>query len=63
MGMALSTLLVLTGPIFSGEGDKFSTRLMQIGTAAVYIIMAHRLTAEMWPKEKVPEVERILEVE
>lgn len=54
-GMALSTFLVLTGPIFSGEGDdagdKFSTRLLQIGAAAVYIIMAFRLTAEMWPKE------------
>lgn len=55
-GMALSTFLVLTGPIFSGEGDdagdKFSTRLLQIGAAAVYIIMAFRLTAEMWPKEE-----------
>lgn len=54
-GMALSTFLVLTGPIFSGEGDdagdKFSTRLLQIGAAAVYIIMAFRLTAEMWPKD------------
>lgn len=56
-GMALSTFLVLTGPIFSGEGDdagdKFSTRLLQIGAAAVYIIMAFRLTAEMWPKDEV----------
>ena len=53
-GMALSTLLVLTGPIFTGEGDdagdKFSARLLQIGAAALYIIMAFRLTAQMWPK-------------
>lgn len=53
-GMALSTLLVLTGAIFTSEGDdaqdKFSTRLFQIGAAAVYIIMAFRMTTAMWPK-------------
>lgn len=53
-GMALSTLLVLTGPIFSGEGaeasDKFSTRILQISAAAFYIVMAFRMTAELWEK-------------
>ncbi len=55
-GMALTTLLVLTGPIFTGAGDdaqdKFSTRLFYIGLAATYIIFAFRITAQMWPKEK-----------
>ena len=55
-GMALTTLLVLTGPIFTGAGDdaqdKFSTRLFYIGLAATYIIFAFRITAQMWPKEE-----------
>ncbi len=58
-GMALSTLLVLTGPIFTGAGDdaqdKFSTRLLQISAAAIYIVMAFRMTAQMWPSEEVEE--------
>lgn len=58
-GMALSTLLILTGSIFTSEGDdaqdKFSTRLFQIGAAAVYIIMAFRMTAAMWPKQPLEE--------
>jgi hypothetical protein len=56
-GMALTTLLVLTGPIFTGAGDdaqdKFSTRLFYIGLAATYIIFAFRITAQMWPKEEI----------
>ena len=62
-GMAMSTLLVLTGPIFSGEGseagEKFSTRLFQIAAAAVYVIMAIRLFTEAWPVGKsTPVTER-----
>ena len=56
-GMALSTLLILTGSIFTSEGDdaqdKFSTRLFQIGAAAIYIIVAFRMTAALWPKQPV----------
>jgi hypothetical protein len=56
-GMALTTLLVLTGPIFTGAGDdaqdKFSTRFFYIGLAATYIIFAFRITAQMWPKEEL----------
>ena len=59
-GMAMSTLLVLTGPIFSGEGsvagEKFSTRLFQIAAAAVYVIMAIRLFTEAWPVGKTTPV-------
>ena len=56
-GMALTTLLVLTGPIFTGAGDdaqdKFSARLFYIGLAATYIIFAFRITEQMWPKEEI----------
>lgn len=54
-GMALSTLLVLTGPIFTGEGGdtgaKFFTRIAQITAVAVYVVMAFRLTSELLPCE------------
>jgi hypothetical protein len=54
--MALTTLLVLTGPIFTGAGNdaqnKFSTRLFYMGLAATYIIFPIRVTAQMWPKEE-----------
>jgi hypothetical protein len=58
-GMALTTLLILTGPIFTGEGDsaedKFASRLFYIGIASTYIIFTFRITAQLWPKEQGDE--------